>query len=93
MKSQSQFQGGEDGPITRRKDNLLNRMNEEVAQNPEYSSLQKFDEYYKNNKNVIHEAYYYKKPRINTLLYQVSPEDLANDINNKTEMRDNGKNY
>lgn len=68
-------------------------MNEEIAQNPEYSSLQKFDEYYKNNKNVIHEAYYYKKPRINTLLYQVSPDDLVADINNKNEMRDNGKNY
>lgn len=38
------------------------------------SSVLKFDEFYKDNKNIEHEAYYYKKPRIDRLLYQA---DLA----------------
>jgi hypothetical protein len=43
-------------------------MNEEAIE--ELNSLQKFDEFYKNNKNVEHEAYYYKKPRIDQTYYQ-----------------------
>lgn len=63
----------EEGPVTRRKENLLMKINEEPIH--ELNSVQKFDEYFKNNKNVEHEAYFYKKPRIDQLYYQA---DLRN---------------
>lgn len=45
----------------------MNKINENPIEN---SSLVAFDEFYKNNKNVEHEAYYYKKPRISQDFYQ-----------------------
>lgn len=59
--------------MTRRKENLITAKTTEESTTSDLSTLKNFDEYYKNNKNVIHEAYYYKKPRISEY-NQVSPD-------------------
>lgn len=53
-------------------------MNEEAIE--ELNSLQKFDEFYKNNKNVEHEAYYYKKPRIDPTYFQADISKVENTV-------------
>lgn len=58
---------GNIGPTTRRKEILI-KSEENLDQS--LSSVMKFDEFYKDNKNVEHENYYYKKPRIDKELYQ-----------------------
>lgn len=48
----------------------------------------KFDDFYKNNKNVAHESYYYKKPRIG-LNNQVDPYEIPTtekDVSNKSKL-------
>lgn len=60
------------------------KQTDEVPSNPDLNSLQKYDEYYKNNKNIVHEAYYYKKPRISKE-FQVSPEKISNNHRIETD--------
>lgn len=77
----------EEGPLTRRKENNLNKINENPIEN---SSLIAYDEFYKNNKNVEHEAYYYKKPRISLEYYQCDKIPLVNNdlkLNEESEKR------
>ena len=80
----------EEGPVTRRKENLLQKINEEPQK--ELDSVQKFDEFYKNNKNVEHEVYFYKKPRINPERYQADMtyvNDIFNEFKKNKNKNDN----
>ena len=91
----------EEGPLTRRKEGLLIKINEDHT--TELNSLMKFDEYYKNPKNVEHEAYHYKKPRIDKVLYQCDLDDLKKQNEGENllpkemftvdKLNDNDKNY
>lgn len=38
--------------------------------NPDNSLLKKFDEFFKDNKNIENEMYFYRKPRVDKVLYQ-----------------------
>jgi hypothetical protein len=73
------------GPITRRKENQIlqiNGKNNFEKAVSELNTLQKFDDYYKEKKNVEHEMYFYHPPRISRDLYQVSIENFGNNSYN-----------
>jgi hypothetical protein len=70
------------GPLTRRKEHqimqLVGKIQNEKSVS-ELSSLLKFDEFYKERKNVENEVYFYKPPRISQELYQADISHIDND--------------
>lgn len=61
------------GPMTRRKEyqimqTTLNKFQD--SNNPDNSLLKKFDDFYKDNKNIENEVYFYRKPRVDKTYYQ-----------------------
>jgi len=62
------------------------------SNNPENSLLKKFDNFYKENKNIENEMYYYRKPRVDKIYFQA--EVLEEDIisSNKKTLFDSKKN-
>lgn len=79
------------GPITRRKENQImqsNGKNNSEKTVPDLFSLRKFDDYYKEKKNIDSEVFFYHAPRISEELYQVS---LPNKLSDRLSIDDTGK--
>ena len=79
-KSTDKSQDGQSqGPTTRRKEHQMLLSNEKGIRDKsvsELDNLKKFDEFYKDKKNVDHEMYYYRPPRVSKNLYQVVIENI-----------------
>ncbi len=48
------------------------------ANNPDNSLIRKFDDFYKDNKNIENEVYFYRKPRVDKVLYQAEVQRKEN---------------
>lgn len=85
------------GPITRRKEYQIMQntlLKSQEGNSNENSLLKRFDEFYKDNKNVENEMYFYRKPRVDKKFYQVEikniklkekPRDYSNAENDEFE--------
>lgn len=78
------------GPVTRRKEHQMLQANGKTPWENKISgldTLKKFDDFYKEKKNVEHEMYFYRPPRVNPELYQVPIENI--DTNNSYSKENN----
>ena len=48
------------------------------ANNPENSLLKKFDDFYKDNKNIENEMYLYRNPRVDKVVFQAEVKSEEN---------------
>lgn len=51
----------------------INKMHD--ANNPDNSLLKKFDDFYKDNKHIENEMYFYRKPRVDQILFQAEVDN------------------
>jgi hypothetical protein len=75
------------GPTTRRKEQMLQSSGKNSNDKTllELNTLKKFDDFYKEKKNLENEMYLYKPPRVNLNHYQISLEKFNNKCyNNKS---------
>jgi hypothetical protein len=69
------------GPITRRKEYQIMQISInkiQDANNPQNSLLKKFDDFYKDNKNIENEMYLYRNPRVNKVVFQAEVKSEEN---------------
>lgn len=70
------------GPITRRKEHQIMQLAGKIQNEKsvsELNNLLKFDEYYKERRNVENVVYFYHPPRVSKDLYQVSIKNIDTD--------------
>jgi hypothetical protein len=78
--------GQNGGPITRRKENQMMQLNSKVnnERTAQLNTLKKFDDFYKEKRNVENELYFYHAPRVSQDLFQVRLQSIdTNNFNRK----------
>jgi len=61
------------------------------SNNIENSLLKKFDEFFKDNKNIENEMYFYRKPRVDKIIYQAKV--LDDNLSSKNIVEKNEGNF
>jgi hypothetical protein len=78
--------GHNGGPVTRRRENQMLQMNTKVnnERTAQLNTLKKFDDFYKEKRNVENDMYFYHAPRVSQDLFQVRLQSFdTNNFNRK----------